>query len=92
MKYGDGGARYRQRFCTLKCYGQFEAKKHELRNSEILYLRKIQGLTFIRIGEIFNLNHGHVRRIYIRQKFALDLGMPGWEMGREYDEFLGVAR
>lgn len=54
----------RCRTCAIKARN----KSREIRNDEIWYLREVQNLTFVRIGEIFNIDRSVARRHYIKQR------------------------
>lgn len=60
--------RYKRKFCTRSCSAGRRAKKNEARDREIFYLRDVQGLTFKRIGEIFDIATGTAHKRYHQQK------------------------
>jgi hypothetical protein len=60
--------KYRKRFCTTSCAQKALNKSKEIRNDEIWWLREEQKLTFVRIGEIFEMGCSTARSIYIKQK------------------------
>jgi predicted nucleic acid-binding Zn ribbon protein len=67
-RYPVTGAKYRQRFCGRTCGNIDSSKKNALRNKEIVYLRDVQGLTWVRIGEIFNIPRWTVTYGYKKQQ------------------------
>lgn len=62
-----------QRFCGQACHKADRFKHLEERNQEIWYLRHIQGLTFERIGEIFDIHRSTARHNYRKQVLKRNL-------------------
>jgi len=62
-----------QRFCSRSCAQHWIHRGKVLRNKEIWYLREIQGLTFVRIGEIFGVSRETARVQYIAEHIRRQL-------------------
>lgn len=66
--YGRRG-RYLQRFCSYSCSNSYNTGSHkkQYRDELIVEYREVDGLTFKRIGEIFNISKTRVHQVYYRQ-------------------------
>jgi len=62
-----------QRFCSPSCAQRWIHRRKGVRNKEIWYLREIQGLTFVRIGEIFGVSRETARVQYIAEHIRRQL-------------------
>ena len=59
--------------CGVACEKKKTKEKERIRNDEIWWLREIQGLTFVRIGQIFDMTKESARYYYRKRRLEKQL-------------------